>query len=88
MFSFINNIFNKILNFFKFKNKDTQESVDFINKRITDINANLNEIILYLGSIPAQCDKCNSYFDNEEKYCFKCEGTGVVKNSQLNDWPW
>jgi hypothetical protein len=51
---------------------------------LREIHNNISMLVRYLGEAPAPCDKCSGM----EDYCFKCEGTGVVKNKHLCDWPW
>ena len=52
-----------------------------------EAEGNLIKAVSYISEVPTHCDKCPDSIDLDY-YCFKCEGTGIIKNKHLCDWPW
>jgi len=59
------------------------KTIDELVIRVDELGDDVALLAIELGEIPSQCDKCDGDSD-----CFKCEGTGVVKRSQLFGWEW
>ena len=57
---------------------------EVLHAEIVETQGHLMKLKDYVSEVPAPCDKC----DGPENYCFKCEGTGIVKNKHLCSWPW
>ena len=66
------------------------ETIFFIESlyiELIEMRVDFTVITSYVSEALSPCDKC---FDLEvsEAFCFKCEGTELVKNKQLCSWPW
>ncbi|MHA2280296.1 MAG: hypothetical protein ACXAC5_05555 [Promethearchaeota archaeon] len=71
-----------------FKDMNAAEMKIFIETMYTEIVEMQGYIVKlkeYVSEAPAPCDKC---CNEAELYCFKCEGTGIVRNKNLCNWPW
>jgi hypothetical protein len=71
-----------------FKDMNAAEMRVFVEAMYTkmiDMQGSIEKMRSYVAEIPAPCDKC---YDDVDMYCFKCEGTGLVRNKSLCSWPW
>jgi hypothetical protein len=75
----------------KIKSPNTAEVVfmmDILYREIQEIHKTIDTMVYYVAEVPTPCDKCDNYIEPGSKLCFKCEGSGIIKNKQLCNWPW
>lgn len=80
-------IFNHSISISKMNKAELGLAIDMLYMNVLDNQQDIKTAISIMAESPNKCDKCLNY-DGEYKLCFKCEGTGIVKNGQLCNWPW
>ena len=80
-------IFENEIPFEKMNHKETALIIGMLYSEISNLQDDMMGITEYVSHIPTPCDKCSNY-ENPGLYCVKCDGSGIIENKRLCDWPW
>lgn len=80
-------IFENLIPIENMNKAELKLTVSILYNTVYEIQQDIRQVVRYIGEAAIQCDKCSNY-DGEYSVCYKCEGSGVVRNKQLFDWPW